>query len=68
MTKRGRPESYYTVYLNATGAMVATGTTRECAEQLGIKYASFQDMLYRYRIGERKKYTIIDGERKDNGA
>jgi hypothetical protein len=65
MAKRGRPENYYTVYLNATNAVVATGTTRECAKQLGIKYESFQYMLYKCRNGEQKKYTVIDEAPKE---
>lgn len=69
MAKMGRPESYYTVYLNATDAVVATGTARECAKQLGIKYTSFHYMVYKYRLGEQKKYTVIDEPPKetDNG-
>ena len=65
MVKRGRPESYYTVYLNDTNAVVATGTTRECAKQLGMKYESFIHMMYKFRLGEQKKYTVIDAVPKE---
>lgn len=57
MAKR-RPLKRFSVYRE--GKMVASGTSRECAEQMGIKYLSFFRMKARYLAGEGTRYQVIE--------
>ena len=50
---------HYTVYLRRTDELVASGTAKECAAQLGMTTASFYDMEKRVRKGKQKKYEIL---------
>lgn len=56
--------AYYTVYLAATDEIVATGTARECAEQLGMaNVMSFHSIASHTRAGQRSKYVFyVDKE------
>ena len=58
MAKMGRRELHFSVYVG--DKLIARGTARECAEQMGIKYLSFHRMRYRYLEGERTKYKFIE--------
>lgn len=58
MAKMGRRELHFSVYVD--GKLIARGTARECAEQMGIKYMSFHTMKYRYLNGEKTKYQFVE--------
>lgn len=58
MVKLGRPEMHFSVYVG--DKLIARGTARECAKQMGIKYLSFHQMRYRYLVGERTKYRYVE--------
>lgn len=51
---------YYTVYLNATDEIVASGTAKECAQKMKRSVESFYCSVGRTRSGKHKKYTIIE--------
>lgn len=59
MAKRGRPEKYYTVYSSSTDKIIACGTARECAEQMGIGYPTFLSAVSKCKAGKQKNYVFI---------
>lgn len=50
--------NYYTVYLNTTDEVVAAGTAKECAEQLGKSLGCFYSLVSKSKKKLRKKYTV----------
>ena len=57
---------YYSVYDSKTETMIAFGTSKECAEKLGIKVESFYYAISRQNRGVgKRKYSII-GEKLES--
>lgn len=56
----------YTVYLNKTDEIVATGTSRKCAASLGLTLDSFYCMVSRVRRGKNQKYSVVTTEEDDS--
>lgn len=55
-----RERLYYTVYLNKTDEIVASGNAEECAKQLSKKsLASFYSLVSKNRVGVQKRYTVV---------
>ena len=52
----------YRVYDNDTGDLIVRGTSRECAEALGIKYQSFLHNVYLSKFGLVKAKKIVKEE------
>lgn len=50
---------YYTIYLNSSDEIVAFGTSKECAEQLGTSISGIYNIACKTRKGVLKKYTVI---------
>lgn len=50
---------YYTVYNNVTDAVVAFGTSKECAKTMGRSVNSFHSMVAKTRHGKNALYTIV---------
>ena len=48
----------YRVYDRPSGKLLAQGSTRECAEQLGMKHSGFQSAVDRMRDGVIGKFVI----------
>lgn len=48
----------YRVYDRSSGKLLAQGSTRECAEQLGMKQSGFQSAVDRMRDGVIGKFVI----------
>ena len=49
---------YYTVYLNATDEIVASGTAIECAEQMKKSLNCFYSLVSKNTLGVQKRYTV----------
>lgn len=58
MAKMGRPLKHFSVYRE--DKLIASGTAKECAEQMGIRYSSFFAMKARYLAGEGTRYIFIE--------
>ncbi len=57
----------YTVFETNTGALLATGTAKECAETLGfINEGSFRCAVYQVRDGINKRYKIEIHNKRDD--
>ena len=52
----------YAVYLNKTDELLCFGTSRECAEYLGMTLDSFYCMVSRVKSGKNRKYSIVKEE------
>ena len=53
-------KTYYTVYLNKTDEVIATGTAEECRKQLDLKSINcFHSLVSKSIKGIRDKYTIV---------
>ena len=51
---------YYTIYLNKTDEVVATGTAEECRKQLDLKSKNCLHSLVSKSVkGRRNKYTVV---------
>lgn len=51
---------HYTVYDNKTGFPIAVDkTSKECAEQMGIKFSSWYNCVNRCGNGSNKRWTIL---------
>lgn len=50
---------YYTVYLNATDEIVASGSARECAKQLHTSIDCFYSLVSKTSQKKIKKYSFI---------
>ena len=51
--------NFYIIRLRKNDSIVATGTARECTEQLGFKTVkSFYSVLSKNRSGKRHRYEI----------
>lgn len=50
---------YYTVYLSNTDEIVASGTTKECAEQMKKSINGFHSMVSKNTLGIQNKYSIV---------
>lgn len=65
MAKRGpklKPPKYYMVYLRKTDEIVAFGTDRACARQLGMTLCSFREAASRTRHGIKGRYEFTEDE------
>ena len=51
--------NYYTVYLNETDEVVASGTAKECAAQMHKSVNGFHSLVSKNRNGVHKKYTVV---------
>lgn len=62
-TKNKKTKKQYTLYLAKDDSIVASGTAKECAEQMGVTESTFKSTVSRAKSGERKKYEvyIFDG-------
>lgn len=49
---------YYAVYLRKTDELVCSGTSRECADALGVTIKSFYVMVHKALHGKVKKWDI----------
>lgn len=54
-----QPKKRYTVYHRETGDLLASGSARECAEQLGIERGSFYNTVSRLPKREAARYKIF---------
>lgn len=52
----------YIVYLEKTDEIVATGTARQCAEQIGLAMTSWYSYRTRQNSGKLKYYIYRDDE------
>ena len=50
---------YYTVYLNETDEVVASGTAKECAVQMHKSVNGFHSLVSKNRNGVHKKFTVV---------
>ena len=50
---------YYTVYLNETDEVVASGTAKECAAQMHKTVNGIHSLVIKSRKGVHKKYTVV---------
>jgi len=50
---------YYTVYLNETDEVVASGTSKECAVQMHKSINGFHSLVSKNKKGVHKKYTVV---------
>ena len=50
---------YYTVYLAKTDEIVASGTSKECAKELGKSLNNFHSTVSKNKLGKHKKYSIL---------
>lgn len=50
---------FYTVYLNLTEGIVASGTARECAVQMHKSINGFHSLVSKNTRGIHNKYTIV---------
>ncbi len=57
--------TYYTVYLNNTDDIVASGTAVECSQQMRIKTNHFYSIVSKSNRGIHHKYTIIKEKTTD---
>ena len=55
----------YTVYDGKTGEVVAFGSSRECAKTLGMTLAAFYSALKGTRVGQYRKYEIVEETWRD---
>ena len=53
------PINYYTVYLNKTEEIIASGTAEECARQLNTTTGVFYCIKSRAMSGKIKKYSVV---------
>ena len=54
------PENFYMVYRAADDKILATGTSRECAKQMGLTGPNcFLSLVSKTRKGKIKKYEIV---------
>ena len=54
-----KPYIAYTIWDNKTDELVILdGSGRECAEAMGMSYATFRSILTKVRQGKDKKWTI----------
>ena len=49
---------YYALYLRKTDELVCSGSSRECAEALGISVKSFYVMVHKSLHGKVKKWDV----------
>lgn len=56
--KRGRPSTAYCVTSRATGAVLATGTIKQCARQMCISEANLRAQKYRADDGLKSRYVF----------
>lgn len=54
-----RKPYYYTVYSNKDDTVVASGTARECAKQLGLTLDSFRSFVSNTRSGRTKTFSVV---------
>lgn len=57
-----RPQRRYTVYKRKTDELLAFGSARECAKQLGITLASFYSAVSRAKTREEGRYEVFVDE------
>ena len=55
----GRPRKLYFVWREKTDELVACGTARECARDMGIQLPSFYSEVSRTRSGKHTYYKIM---------
>lgn len=55
---RGTPHYYYAIYLRKTDELVASGTSKECMEQMGISENTFYALICKSRSGAIKKWDV----------
>ena len=53
---------YYTVFLSQNDDIIASGTARECAKQLGKTLNGFHSLVSKNTLGIHKKYVIVKDE------
>lgn len=55
-----RPHNYkfYTIY-DRDDNIIAAGTARECAKQMGLTFSSFRSTLSKIRHGQRSTYEFV---------
>lgn len=59
---------YYTIYLSKNDEIVASGSSRECMQQLNIKSVNaFHSLVSKSIKGKRKKYTVLKEHKFRNG-
>lgn len=56
----GAKPKFYVVYLTKDDSIVAVGSAKECAKQMGLKNdQAFRDIISRSKLGKIKKYEVI---------
>ena len=61
-----RPRREYAIYVAKTDELVAIGNEQECSRAMGMSIASFRSTVCRALRGERKRYVVLDLDRKED--
>lgn len=56
---------WYVVYLADTDEVVANGTARECAKQMGRSENGFYCLVSQTRSGQIKKYVVVEMDEEE---
>lgn len=58
--------NYYTIYREKDDTILASGTSKECRQQLNLaSVSSFYCLVCRSRSGKNKKYTVVTEKGKE---